>query len=52
MVNSVQSRKEIRTVSVEIDRKKHKTYKLYAVRKGIKLKQLTEMALDEFIKNK
>jgi hypothetical protein len=51
MVNSEQIRKEKRNVSVEIDRKKHKTYKLYAVRKGIKLKKLTEMALDEFIKN-
>ncbi len=50
MAYSVQSRKKKGNVSVEIDRKKHKTYKLYAVRKGIKLKQLTEMALDEFIK--
>ena len=44
--------KEKGNVSVEVDRKKHKTYKLYAVRKGIKLKKLTELALDEYIKGK
>ena len=48
----MENNKEKSNVSVEISRKKHKTYKLYAVKKGIKLKQLTEMALDEFIKNK
>lgn len=44
--------KENRNVSVEVDRKKHKTYKLYAVKKGIKLKHLTEMALDAYTKGK
>ena len=48
MGNSVQSR----NVSVEINRKKHKGYKLFAVKNGLKLKELVEVALDEYIKRK
>ena len=52
MAYSVQSRKEKKNVSVEIDRKKHKVYKIFAVKNGLKLKELVEFSLDKYIKGK
>lgn len=51
MGNSVQSRKG-KNVSIEINRKKHKIYKLFAVKNGLKLKELVEFSLDKYIKGK
>ena len=44
--------KEKRNVSIEIDRKKHKGYKIFAVKNGLKLKELVEFAIDKYIKGK
>ena len=52
MVKNLPNRKERGKACVEIDRKKHKTYKLFAVKKGLKLKELAELALDEYTKGK
>ena len=38
--------------SVELASKKHKVYKIYAVKNGLKLKELAELAIDEYIKAK
>lgn len=52
MVNNVPISKVKGNVSVEIDRKKHKVYKIFAVKNGLKLKELVEFALDKYIKGK
>lgn len=52
MAKSFQDRKARGKASVELDCKKHKIYKLFAVKNGLKLKELAELALDEYIKGK
>ena len=52
MAKSFQDRKARGKASVELDCKKHKIYKLFAVKNGLKLKELAELALDEYIKAK
>ena len=50
MAKSLPDRKARAKASVELDRKKHKIYKLFAVKNGLKLKELAEMAIDKYIK--
>lgn len=52
MAKKLQDREERGKACIEVNRKKHRNYKLFAVRKGIKLKELAELALDEYIKGK
>ena len=33
---------------IEVDRKKHRKYKIFAIQKGLKLKELAEQALDAY----
>jgi len=52
MEKNLPDRKERGKASVELDRKKHRIYKLFAVKNGLKMKELAELALDEYIKGK
>ena len=52
MAKKLQDREERGKACIEVNRKKHKKYKIYAIQQGIKLKELAEFALDEYIKAK
>lgn len=38
-----------RNLNIDVDRMKHRKYKLFAVKKGMTLKELAEIALDQYI---
>lgn len=38
-----------RNLNIDVDRMKHRKYKLFAVKKGLTLKELAEIALDQYI---
>lgn len=40
------------TICIEVDRKKHMAYKIFAIKAGLKIKELAEKAMDEAIKAK
>lgn len=40
------------TACIEIDRKKHMVYKIFAIKAGLKLKEFAEIAMDSAIKAK
>ena len=52
MAKKLQDREERGKACIEVDRKKHQNYKLFAVKRGIKLKELAEIAIDEYTKRK
>lgn len=41
-----------RSQPIEVDRVKHRKYKLHAVKNGLTMKEMTEAALDEFLGKK
>ena len=52
MAKKLQDREERGKACIEVDRKKHRNYKLFAVKRGMKLKELAELALDAYTSNK
>ncbi len=38
-----------RNLNIDVDRMKHRKYKLFAVKNGLTLKELAEIALDQYI---
>lgn len=52
MEKNLPNREERGKSCIEVDRKKHRNYKLFAVKRGLKLKELAEMALDAYTSNK
>ena len=52
MAKNLQDREERGKSCIEVDRKKHRNYKLFAVKRGLKLKELAELALDAYTKGK
>ena len=41
-----------RNQPIEVDRTKHRKYKLHAVKNGLTIKELTEAALDQYLAQK
>mgnify|MGYP003811730319 CR=1 FL=1 len=52
MGKNLPNREERGKSCIEVDRKKHRSYKLFAVKRGMKLKELAELALDAYTSNK
>ena len=52
MAKKLQDREERGKACIEVNRNKHKKYKIFAIQKGMKLKELAELALDEYTKRK
>ncbi len=52
MAKNLQDREERGKSCIEVDRKKHRNYKLFAVKRGMKLKELAELAMDAYTKGK
>ena len=52
MAKKLPDREERGKACIEVNRNKHKKYKIYAIQKGIKLKELAELALDTYTSNK
>ena len=52
MAKKLPDREERGKSCIEVNRIKHKKYKIFAIHKGLKLKELAELALDEYIKRK
>ena len=52
MAKNLQDREKRGKSCIEVDRKKHRNYKLFSVKRGMKLKELAELALDEYTKRK
>jgi hypothetical protein len=52
MLKKAKNRKERGKSCIEVDSRKHRIYKMFAVKRGIKLKELAELALDAYTSNK
>jgi hypothetical protein len=52
MLKKAKNRKERGKSCIEVDSRKHRLYKMFAVKRGIKLKELAELAIDEYTKRK
>jgi len=52
MLKKAKNRKERGKSCIEVDSRKHRLYKVFAVKRGIKLKELAELAIDEYTKRK
>ncbi len=52
MAKKLPDREKRGKACIEVNRNKHKKYKIYAIQQGFKLKELAELALDEYIKAK
>ena len=50
MLKKAKNRKERGKSCLEVDSRKHRLYKMFAVKRGIKLKELAEIAIDEYTK--
>lgn len=48
MAKRLPDREERGKACIEVNRNKHKKYKIYAIQQGIKLKELAELALDAY----
>lgn len=52
MGKNLPNREERGKSCIEVNRIKHKKYKIFAIQKGLKLKELAEMALDAYTSKK
>jgi hypothetical protein len=52
MLKKAKNRKERGKSCIEVDSRKHRLYKIFAVKRGMKLKELAELAIDEYTKRK
>ncbi len=52
MLKKAKNRKERGKSCIEVDSRKHRLYKMFAVKRGMKLKELAELAIDEYTKRK